>query len=817
MAKSKKSKNKSDKLYSKRSKPEEKKLNPFEQHINKEKHAILNKQLKNSRGNPGKARDQAFKIRQETIGQEYLTKYKKNSVVDHRSDGYEMSGRQHKKTAIYNLNDEEVLTHKGQTLREIERHDAPDADHDDSDDERLASEYTEAAHFGGDGEPRDRKSVIDELIAESKRRKSEKLKENEQMLEITQALDENWKNLVPLVGKMIKTDDIKEKPDEYDRTMRELIFERRGAPTNPLKSKEEEERLEQERLRKLEIEREKRMRDPNEEEKAPKHKSADDLDDGYFAEEVTDDTDRMVAYEINARDAGIIDENEENEEEEDEKEEENPENEESEDGEEEEDESDEEEEEEEDNLSDLKASDSESEDEQVQNSTQNPSKKAETPKKPQEKPKIDPSINQQKVPANYYAFENALKDRTPKEQGLIIAAMIRNNNIFVVHERKDKLLALFAFILQKINDLFSTATIDNVSEHFQVLNQFMPHLFTLATQHPVETSNCVKEVIKEKQENYKKQQKFYPTLDTIVFFKVISVLYSTSDFRHPIVTPAVIFLSQIMTRSRIHGRRDVSLGLFLATIHLEYSQLAKRVLPAAFNFLNGIIYLCIKKRPAEQIPIVPPFRQGSCLLVPEKRLETEVSSLKLTSADLLSNNVDEEFKIRALATTLGLLVEYLKVQEESPGLHYFTKNALQYVEKLDKDLFPEVIVQKIDETVETLKNFLQIKVKLLMPRDTKPKALRQIDPKIEKVFDGSRKHKVTSKVKAEREKLLHKFKREKKGAMREIRRDNEYLRKLKLKQQIESDRIRKDKVKRIYSEAFAQQGELNAMERKKKR
>lgn len=50
MGKSKKSKNKSDKLYKKRSQPEEIKLNPFELHINKEKHAILNKQLKNNRG-----------------------------------------------------------------------------------------------------------------------------------------------------------------------------------------------------------------------------------------------------------------------------------------------------------------------------------------------------------------------------------------------------------------------------------------------------------------------------------------------------------------------------------------------------------------------------------------------------------------------------------------------------------------------------------------------------------------------------------------------------------------------------------------------
>lgn len=256
-------------------------------------------------------------MRQETLGQEYLGKYKQNTLIDRRADGYEMSGRQHKRTAMYNLNDEEVLTHKGQTLQDIERYDAPDEDHDDTDDERLDSEFTEAAHFGGDGmESRDRKSVIDELIAESKRRKAEKIKENEKMLEITQALDENWKNLVPLVGKMIKRDEVKEKPDEYDRTMRELIFERRGEPTNPLKTKEEEERREREKVRKLEMEREKRMRDQDDDESVPKHKSADDLDDGYFAEDFTGENDRMVAYDINARDAGIENDEEESEEEE---------------------------------------------------------------------------------------------------------------------------------------------------------------------------------------------------------------------------------------------------------------------------------------------------------------------------------------------------------------------------------------------------------------------------------------------------------------------------------------------------------------------
>jgi len=51
-------------------------------------------------------------------------------------------------------------------------------------------------------------------------------------------------------------------------------------------------------------------------------------------------------------------------------------------------------------------------------------------------------------------------------------------------------------------------------------------------------------------------------------------------------------------------------------------------------------------------------------------------------------------------------------------------------------------------------------------------------------FDG-RKRRPMGKEKQEREKLLHKYKREMKGAIREIRRDKSFLAKLKLKQTLQ--------------------------------
>lgn len=72
-----------------------------------------------------------------------------------------------------------------------------------------------------------------------------------------------------------------------------------------------------------------------------------------------------------------------------------------------------------------------------------------------------------------------------------------------------------------------------------------------------------------------------------------------------------------------------------------------------------------------------------------------------------------------------------------------------------------------------------------------------------------------SQEKAEREKMIHKIKREMKGAIREVRRDSSFLANLKIKEQIKSDVERKRKVKEIFGDAAVQQSEFNKMKRKK--
>lgn len=72
-----------------------------------------------------------------------------------------------------------------------------------------------------------RAAIIDQLIAESKKRKAERQLAKERTLQKTEELDAEWKELIPIVN-MGKQDVDIEKKDSYDIVVNELKFEPRG-------------------------------------------------------------------------------------------------------------------------------------------------------------------------------------------------------------------------------------------------------------------------------------------------------------------------------------------------------------------------------------------------------------------------------------------------------------------------------------------------------------------------------------------------------------------------------------------------------------
>uniref|UniRef100_A0A1A9WNT1 Nucleolar protein 14 n=1 Tax=Glossina brevipalpis TaxID=37001 RepID=A0A1A9WNT1_9MUSC len=843
----KKSSNKIDNPFATAKTATAKHLNPFEVHINKEKFQILGRICKHDKGLPGISRAKAAKKRKETLGQEYMQKHKTNrfkdrrigkhlnedqlseEVINARFTADRMEKIKQSKQSRFNLNDDEILTHRGRTLVDMEqfRDDRSDED-DDEDNEKLDAEFTETAHFGGGSDVgKDRKTAIDEMIVEQKKRKMEIAKEKDELFNLTEKLDANYKNLVSLIDKTNKNEN-KEKstPDDYDKLMREMIFEPRGIVSDRLQSESELIKKEKERLERLEQERLKRMKaDGDEEEdekKKPKHRSADDLDDGYFANG-EEDGESILAYnlkgELGTKINGEINSNLEiNQKNKKQQEIVSSDEEQNEERLSEYDEDD-------DDLSDLKASESEEEEETTTSQENNEAIRIinkETIEKTKSLTKTStelPYIIQ--MPHDFKEFNNLLLSYKLSDQCIIIERLIKCNHPELESGKSENVIKLFSYILKLLNEKFFDANLEDIRQQFQFLSKMMPYLYDLMHLNPELMSKTLLEIIKGKYAEYKKNPKQYPSLEVLIFFKLVSNLYSTSDFRHPVVTPCYIFIQHILSKAKIRTRQDIAMGLFLVTLSLEYAQLSKRFLPAAFNYLLGIIYLCIPKRPVIIIKILPPFQNhgifNKLLAIPEdseafKNIPEEL----MTSEDLVTQVINDDFKLRALNQSLKLIQNAIEIVQENIGANYLAIPLLEMLERLPLSSYPNYIKDNYEKTKTALETLATKRLTKLMPPEKKPKALRLLEPRIETVYDDKR-HPKLSKDKEERVKLVHKVKRETKSAMRELRRDTQFLQKMRLQQQLQSDNERREKVKRIYAEASLQQGELNALDRAKKK
>lgn len=627
------------------------------------------------------------------------------------------------------------------------------------------------------------------------------------MFDMTNKLDMEWKDLLPVVNQMHRTE-TPDKPemDDYDRLVKEMIFLPRGEPTQKLKTEEDLAQIEKEKLDKLERDRLQRMKGEEQlaEEAKSTYRSADDLDDGYFLEPVMEDDDRVISYPIN-------DEKEAEIEEEAEKEVSEEENVESENEEVEEEQEASDEESEIDDLEDLKE-DSESSEEEEQ-------EEEEKVEKFTKESVIESLPYTIQLPDDYEKFLQLLTSQTIKNQLTIIDRIIKTNHPKLHHSNRQKMIKLFAYLLQYVNDLFSNNDENNISKHFKLLNQLTPHLFDLIQMNSEDCSKSFLEVIKEKHEEFAKSRKTYPKLDTLIFFRLIGVLFPTSDFRHPVVTPTFVFLHHILSQAKIKSRYDIAAGLFLSTLVLDFQQISKRFLPAVMNFIGGVCYLGVKKSLLDAINPVPPFKKMDELLVLNEKFKGEFSN-KLMSSDFLNSPIDDDFKVRSLNVATCLMRDFVNLYEDVTGVKYF----INPYERILRKLVDEMNLPKelIDNANKALEQFTRISDEkgFKFPELAKKVTpmLRMFEPRFETVSTDRRSMYCQAEGKAaEKKKLQHMYKREFKAAKRELRRDNEFVSKIRQKRQQHTDTERKEKVKRIFDEASSQQQEFKALSRTKGR
>ncbi|XP_052249880.1 nucleolar protein 14-like [Dreissena polymorpha] len=891
-----------------------KKTNPFEVKVNRKKHDVLGRKAgKFERGMPGVSRSKANKRRKMTLLKEYEHQFKSNKFVDKRFGEHDASltleDKMMKRFALersrtttkskFNLNDEEELTHYGQSLADIEKFDEPvisDAEEEDDEEKRAAAKIVAEQHFGGFMKKRDPeeekkswKERMEEMISESKKKKFERQMEKEKTVQMTVELDEQWRSL----HNLMRTARLKKQPeenvtatgaDDYDMAVRSLQFEMKGKPSERLKTEEEIARIEMERLEKLEADRVRRMKGLTEGpvSRQAGHRSADDLDDGFLLEPKLDFDyisykDGKLLQEIpqkkDKQSAESDEDDEEDEEEEDHEEDDDNDDEE------------EEEEEEKDNIDDINLKrfkkeekndgrkmakktkvvtdddddvdeDYDDEEEEEENEDENtdgdgeesvesdhysdvlsdeekdPGAEIHDTKSEKSKKKVTfrsaKMIEEAKrelpytfkAPNGYDALLEMLEGCSMEDQLTVIERIRKCHHPSLQEGNKQKLETLLGLLVQFYCDLCVQDP-----PQLEFASRLLPHMYVLTQMSPENTARVCADNLTDRQEEFaqicqrKAGRGLYPSLDTLMLFKLVAILFPTSDFRHEVTTPAMVFMCQILSQSPVNHHRDVVAGLLLCTLCLEYVSLSKRYIPEAINFLHGLLFLASEKEKNKLAEVMPPFKPvGDTinLLCVSGRVKSESFSKwslskylpPVVDADLYDN---DEFRVNAVHMTIGLITEFMALYKDLAAFREVFAPILTMLKHLPCQNYPESLKEKIQACKEECEKFSSKPLKPLAMQKKKPKPLKMFEPKVEEKFDGRKKGMRGTKDFNEKQKLMNRHKKEMRGAMRELKKDTKFLAREKLREQLTKDEERKRKVREIMGGLAKQEGDYKRM------
>ncbi|KAK3817642.1 MAG: Nop14-like protein [Benniella sp.] len=665
--------------------------------------------------------------------------------------------------------------------------------------------------------------------------------------------------------------------DSYDKHIRELAFDRRAKPQDRLKTEEEVAQEEVEKLEKAEKARKRRMEGlaPEEEENeqggykkrrkaAP---AADDLDDDFALDDdefglgagmATDElalrTEKPGRMPSKKRRKAQVDQGDSEDEEggdDDEEEELDDDDDEEEDDSEGIDDGDEDEDEEddsEDDFSDLdmtmerptakgKAEDTDDDDEDDDMNDMSASKtrvkktaKAESRSKA---PSADAVAAASELPYTFPCptsldhFMSIIETIELKDVPTVVHRIRALYHPKLSPQNKEKMQVFYPILL----DYVFKISVSESPYPIAVLNTLVRHIYAMTTQLGDYATTCILGYLEAfetelLQDLASGTSSGFPMVDKLTFLRILGQIYSTSDFQHQVITPAQFLMSQYLGQCQVASIKDLVSGLMLCNIFLDYQSLSKRVVPEAINFLSSSLVLLSPKGTFSDVDSLP----GSFPIV-----DVDVAALQMTSTGLKSVEVVrlsmEMFKskdaalernnhrVAAMSAAADLLVKYALLHASTSAFKEIFDGPMQLLKTLASvpHFSPSLkgSINKALDRIQKLDSFSTDSRTPLQMQAHKPVPIASYVPKFEEGYSLD-KHYDPDVERAQSHKLKAQVKKEKKGAIRELRKDAQFIAREKLRAQREKDAEYNAKIKGIMSGLEADQGEKNAEARMKK-
>ncbi|RFU32006.1 hypothetical protein B7463_g4309, partial [Scytalidium lignicola] len=353
---------------------------------------------------------------------------------------------------------------------------------------------------------------------------------------------------------------------------------------------------------------------------------------------------------------------------------------------------------------------------------------------------------------------------------------------------------------------------------FSVLETIIRHIHSMAKTYPVEIANSFRDHL----ENLHTSRALSPTPGDLVLLTAIGTIFPTSDHFHQVVTPAILSMTRYLGQKVPQYLSDYAIGAYLCSLCLQYQQLSKRYVPEVMSFAQNC--LCVLA-PAKfsKVPGNFPYHEPKSPLriVKSKAVSRKLSFFDCTAKDL-SEQEESSLKIALLESNISILDSAADRWTGQSAFNEVFEPTLQIMQHLGgaacRSKLSESTQSLISKTTRKLERLLKHAHLTRRPLELhhhKPLAIKTSVPRFEESYNPD-KHYDPDRERAEAAKLRAEHKKERKGAMRELRKDANFIAREALREKKERDAAYEKKYNRIIAEIQGEEGkEANAYEREK--
>ena len=316
----------------------------------------------------------------------------------------------------------------------------------------------------------------------------------------------------------------------------------------------------------------------------------------------------------------------------------------------------------------------------------------------------------------------------------------------------------------------------------------------------------------------------WPSTGMLLLMRALPHIFPSTDKRHPVVTPGLILLGQILVQTPVRESYDVVVGLFITGLMLEYSKDAKRLPSEALIFLASTLRLFADDtNEALACSPLPSFGVGNKELGYDlrKQLATmqnkDAAPMSLEKSQIISNYNP----CAMLNFTLHMITQSFGIFGKSPEgseREVFSEimKALLCISGSRKDLpLPPSVKSAIVSTarVASMTCASEDQRKPLQRRkgaSAKDLAIRTLAPRMEDPDRYSMsKDKGKSQMQAQHDRHRREYKREHKAAMRELRLDSAFIENERRKAKDTSDSKAREKRHKNFAWMEMEQATMN--------